>query len=575
LDAFSYFKPKKIIIMKKRFILACLFVFLANIALEAQQVSSISVKNVTSGQLNLKKKNVLGLNLEILPTNAADKTIRYSSDNDAVAVSDQGEITGISAGSATVTISAQDGSGVTATVLVTVTDRTPELSANHPDGPYINYTSTDVKVISRDSEGYVIEKIYAQLHDNYTFTVLSDANEPGKTTRSSFEVTIHPLSRPNWRTPAPDSLLVISDPHAKWAPFISILKAQHIIDDHLNWSFGANQLMIIGDIFDRGDDAVTIFWLVYKLQQEARDAGGEVHFCYGNHEEMILRNSNGYLEAKYTDFSKNYLGTLLANYYGSRFFNKDTELGRWLGECNTIQIIGTDLFVHAGLNQAFYDKNYNLETVNTIMSTDILKTTGRDSYLFGSSSTTGGPLWYRGMIPGNSAYVTNALSKTTLDAMLVRYQVNRIILGHTEHNTGDGTIAYPEYDYKVVNVNVQTQTAMDANRGRGLLIVKGKESFIVFDRLANKSVNMPGATVPYPTAITEKSAAKKSEVWVNDRILYVQGQAIDKVRVYNLFGQIAQSVQGANALPLSGAGVYIVWILYVDQSQETVKVVAR
>ena len=42
--------------------------------------------------------------------------------------------------------------------------------------------------------------------------------------------------------------------------------------------------MIIGDIFDRGKDVPQIFWLFYKLEEEAAKAGGHVslsliHIC--------------------------------------------------------------------------------------------------------------------------------------------------------------------------------------------------------------------------------------------------------------------------------------------------------
>lgn len=46
--------------------------------------------------------------------------------------------------------------------------------------------------------------------------------------------------------------------------------------------------MIIGDIFDRGKDVPQIFWLFYKLEEEAAKAGGHVSFILGNHEPMVL-----------------------------------------------------------------------------------------------------------------------------------------------------------------------------------------------------------------------------------------------------------------------------------------------
>src|SRR5699024_12804557 len=43
-------------------------------------------------------------------------------------------------------------------------------------------------------------------------------------------------------------------------------------------------------------------------------------------------------------------------------FGPDTELGKWLGTRNTMQTIGPNLYVHAGLGKAFYDRDLNIPT---------------------------------------------------------------------------------------------------------------------------------------------------------------------------------------------------------------------
>ncbi|MDR3340147.1 MAG: T9SS type A sorting domain-containing protein [Candidatus Symbiothrix sp.] len=477
---------------------------------QAKDVTSITVKNVTEGTLTLKKKNLQALQIEVLPADADNKSVTYSSsDNQVLTVSAVGEITAAAAGTAIVTIAAQDASGVTANLMVTVTDRTPELSANHPDGPYIHYAATGDKVISVDEEGYIVEKIYPVLPTGYTFETLSDVNEPGKSVRSRFQVTLHPLSRSDWKRAAPDSLIVIADPHAKWAPFISILKAQKVVDANLNWSFGKNELMINGDIFDRGDDATTIFWFTYKLQQEARDAGGEVYFNYGNHEEMVLRNSMSYTNAKYLNLASAYFGTATgtSSQYGSRFFTVNTELGRWLAQCNSVQIIGKDLYVHAGLNPDFYNQNYSIEAVNASMSVEILRS-GRGSTSSGLFAVNGdgGILWFRGIVPGYNTSSATPLPLNILGGLLSRYEVERIVIGHTEvssssiasANRSDSPKAYSEnnYDYRVVNVNVPTDVAYSNGNGRGILVKKNGETYTIYDNKPNTTMSLPQNPIP-------------------------------------------------------------------------------
>ncbi|MDR1762635.1 MAG: metallophosphoesterase [Dysgonamonadaceae bacterium] len=457
--------------------------------------------------------------------------------------------------------------------------QSPDLSPNQPDGPYIFYTSEGVKVVTVDTLGYIHEDVYAELPQNFTFDVYSTVNEPDKGRRSKFQVTLHPISRIDWRREAPDSLVVISDPHAKWAPFVSILKSSGVIDDNLNWAFRNNELMIIGDILDRGDDATTIFWFVYKLQQEARDAGGEVYFVYGNHEEMELRNSsscysNGYIYQKYIDICTKYFNQ--TNQYGSLFLNENTEIGRWLKECNLIQIIGNDLYVHAGLSGSFYLRNYSIPEVNQTVSTQIMRASGRDSFLFGTSSSSGGPLWYRGMIPdyvAKGGYTENPteprtlhLSISYLHNLLKRYEVERIIIGHTEHNNGDGPIAYSEYDSRVVNVNVQTQNAMTAGRGRGILILKNGETYILYDKKAKKQMQLP--VTPLNTGIEAVQIDDASlKVYPNPTagtLNVVADWKMDKLTIFTLGGQVVKSSKpaaDADTLDVSALppGVYLLF----------------
>ncbi|MBQ9356464.1 MAG: Ig domain-containing protein [Prevotella sp.] len=81
-------------------------------------VNSITL-NATSANLIIADTKQLTAN--VMPSNATDKTLAWSSDNTNVAtVNSSGLITAISAGSATITCKANDGSGVSATCSVTV-----------------------------------------------------------------------------------------------------------------------------------------------------------------------------------------------------------------------------------------------------------------------------------------------------------------------------------------------------------------------------------------------------------------------------------------------------------------------
>ncbi|KAA6323871.1 hypothetical protein EZS27_026736 [termite gut metagenome] len=446
-------------------------------------VQSVSIGNIANGIRTLQTKSTFSVQIKILPENADNKNVTYTSSNEKFfTVNSSGVISALAAGSANVTVTALDPPYASATASIIVTTKAPDLTG--PDGPYVLYqTDGSAKVVYADEGGYIIGKTVQGLTSDFTLNVISHDK------KSRFDVKLQPtLQRSPSKRSSPDKLFVLSDPHANFNAFINILKAKNVIDSQLNWSYGANELFIAGDVFDRGDDAVTIFWLVYKLQQEARDAGGRVSFILGNHESMVLMNSLDYTNQKYKDFAKIYFNA--TTQYGTKFFNKDTELGRWLGTCNTIEIIGTDLFVHAGLGKAFYDKSLEIDRdVNTIMSEGIfLGSSGRNNlsthsqFLFSSSSSAvggAGPIWYRGMV-GYSDH--ELLSEATLDLLLQRYGVKRIIVGHTIH-----TDISTYYGGKVIDVNVDNQKNWDADRGRGILIEKGK-TYIVYDTKADKEL---------------------------------------------------------------------------------------
>ena len=82
-------------------------------------MTAITVTNTNSSVVAGK---TLQLSVNVQPNDAFDKSVTYASKNEAVAtVSDTGLVTGVKAGTANITVTAKDGSGVTATITVTVT----------------------------------------------------------------------------------------------------------------------------------------------------------------------------------------------------------------------------------------------------------------------------------------------------------------------------------------------------------------------------------------------------------------------------------------------------------------------
>ena len=333
------------------------------------------------------------------------------------------------------------------------------------DGPYIFHAADgSLRSLSVSPKGKIEDIRYDSIPENFSFNVVSDKGA------ELFTVSLHPTSRPAWKSDESDRMLIISDPHGNWECFASVLRAGGVIDKKFAWTFGPNKLVIIGDVFDRGKDVMPIYWLIYKLEAEAAAAGGEVVFVLGNHETMVLGDDLRYSQKKYLKLAEK-VGMTYPQLMGP-----DTEIGRWLATRNAIHVIGDKLYVHAGLSREFYDRKLEIPQVNELISEGLFmnKNERKEArepipFLFG----TYGPIWYRGMVYSADKYVP--LDAKDLKHILSRYGVNSIMVGHTIF---DDVMTF--YHQRVFAVNVDNKANMEKGRSRGILIEKGTK-YLIYD----------------------------------------------------------------------------------------------
>ena len=334
------------------------------------------------------------------------------------------------------------------------------------DGPYLMYQPDGkVRCLSVDARGRLTDTIYEALPADFSFRVTDHRG------RLAFDVKLHPIQRPAAAYRMPDKVFVMSDPHGRIDCVVSLLRGNGVIDKKLRWSFGANHLVVIGDIFDRGHDVPQICWLFYKLEEEAARVGGCVSFLLGNHEPMVLAGDMRYAKPKYP---------LLAEKVGMEYpqlWGPDTELGRWLATRNTLQTIGSDLYVHAGLGREFYERQLQIPEVNEAMSRALFLSKKErkalsplTAFLYGNT----GPIWYRGLVRTDAKY--QPLSADTLQLLLQRYEVKHILVGHTIFKD-----IRSFYNGRVIGVNVDNKENREKKRGRALLI-EGNRYLVVGDK---------------------------------------------------------------------------------------------
>jgi len=305
--------------------------------------------------------------------------------------------------------------------------------SNINDGPYILIEKNNL-IEKTIVNGKVLSK---KLTSNYYDTVFTPNKEIYKNIKK---------------------IAALSDIHGQYDLAIKLLKKNKIIDKKLNWNFGKGHLVIVGDIFDRGDKVNEMLLLIYKLEKQAKIEGGRVHFLLGNHEYMVLHNDLRYIHKKYLLTSK-----LLKLNYNELYGNK-TVLGRWLRSKPTILKINDYIFVHGGVSKEFITKNnFDIDIINKIMRTSIdrtkteMKSTDFYKNFYGSKSL----IWYRG-------YFNDNLKDQDISEILDLTNSEHIVVGHCSNKE-----VVSLYDHKIFGVD----SSIKKGKYGEILIIKNNKFY--------------------------------------------------------------------------------------------------
>ena len=278
----------------------------------------------------------------------------------------------------------------------------------------------------------------------------------------------------------PEKMVVISDIEGKYDAFASFLYANKVIDDNHNWIYGNGHLVLGGDFVDRGENVTQILWLIYKLEDQAKQQNGVVHFILGNHEILNFNGDHRYNRVKYIKAAQEISQIEDKKEAVKYLYSKHTELGKWLASKNVIEKIGGYLFVHAGLSPDLLEYKLDLETINKRVRLRLNglhiedKTT---DFLFSLK----GPFWYRGLVKTRFQY--NKIKETELEAILKYYDSQKIVIGHTPVKdivTG--------FNGRVIITDVNHGNTKFSGKTKGLLIENNKE-FIIDDNAIKTSLD--------------------------------------------------------------------------------------
>jgi len=275
------------------------------------------------------------------------------------------------------------------------------------DGPYVQWRGSQAQIFSIE-DGKLVTRTARAPFD----LPLPDA--------PPIRLTGKPIAPEAAVFPAPEKIVAVSDIHGHFDDLLALLKVHGVVNDRLRWAFGKGHLVIAGDVMDRGDQVTQAFWFIRGLEIQAKRAGGRVHMLLGNHENMVAAGDLRYTNPLYANAPEGMPG--LMERYGP-----DGEFGRWLRAKPALLKLGPFLFLHGGVSPELEARKFTLATVNATLRAHFgeLGGAGADeaSFLLGPQ----GPLWFRGLIPGEEGEVTDA----QVDDLLAYFGVRAIVVGHT------------------------------------------------------------------------------------------------------------------------------------------------
>lgn len=291
------------------------------------------------------------------------------------------------------------------------------------DGPHVFVDAQGFRVAATEPEGATWRMRETRLPARPLPVLAVRVDNPART---RFEVALRPTPTPQDGVHAanPPRLLMLSDMEGEFDAFVALLRAQGVVDAQLHWRYGDGHVALVGDFVDRGRDMLPLLWLIYRLDGEAQQAGGHVHYVLGNHEQFATSGRKKYWPRALVA-SEAALG-------GEPLFSERSVLGAWLRSKPAIARVGDHLLVHGGISAEFLDRDLDIAAANAAMrphlGTPVADLPAAIAPILGRNGVTG----YRGMaLPDDPKYVREADPSAHLDRALQRYGVRRIAIGHT------------------------------------------------------------------------------------------------------------------------------------------------
>ncbi len=266
-----------------------------------------------------------------------------------------------------------------------------------------------------------------------------------------------------------DRIFALADIEGNFYAFERLLVGNGVMDENYNWIFGKGHLVLNGDFVDRGKNVIPLLWLMYKLEYQAAEAGGQVHYILGNHEDLFATGDVRYVHKKYFKSAKKLTGISdpVASFMALN--NEDFLLRQWMLSKNSIEKIGDILFVHGGISKKLLATGLSMDEINLLIRKVMRKEPLSEKEFQDSDLMFHlyGPLWYRGFVFNYKGEKKD--TEDHIQNVLDYFDVKHIIIGH---NMVDEIS--PDYNQKLYRIDVRQSDDKIKGEVSGLLIENGR-----------------------------------------------------------------------------------------------------
>jgi hypothetical protein len=174
----------------------------------------------------------------------------------------------------------------------------------------------------------------------------------------SFSLRLGAMSQATpFQSVRPRKLFVLPVYAGDFAAFRHLLKRVKMINNKYRWIFGDGHLVVFGDRMAGRTPVSEYLWFLYSLDQQARLAGGRLHYIPGIGDFSAL---GGHWRFDHPSYAGNMGGNAAVN----ALYDGNNTLWHWLYSRNIVEKVGRILLIQGGILPQFGNLELSLATIN-------------------------------------------------------------------------------------------------------------------------------------------------------------------------------------------------------------------